>query len=643
MRGLNLKGFTKIASDEHTSTFRHPDGHEIKVATKALHPSLRADLQAMPLAKGGKVARYDEGTGDGGVSTEDEAPAPKAARPAMKVIGVDKPPKPVKSEPQDSAYWSRGPYVPAPKEPNPTPNYADGGNVVLQQSRKKMADGGDPGADKQAPVVINVGGTEQHGGGQDLPLPPVPEAAQPGAMPAPPQAAPEQGFSVGQMGQDAMNAVNPMVQGAQAAPDSAGQNIQMPEQEVASQAPQPTYPSQQPQEAPRMPAQAQAPASDPYGMGSMAEGLNKGYGEELAGVYGTAEAAQKAGELRAQAAHAEAQRQQEIMDQVGQRQNGLALEQDQAVQDYRAGHIDPNRYMAEMGTGNKIKTAIGLILGGMGGGMTHQGNPALAFLEHQIDRDIDAQKANLGKQHNLVSIYSQQLGDSRQGAIMANSVAKSIAAAQFDEAGAKAMTPQAKATALMAAGKLRRDIAMNNQSLAMRQTMMGLANDAGKNPDRIGQMIGFMRMTNPEMAKEYESRYIPGIGLAQIPLSEDSRKQAIAMQDFHNQMGNLMSWAQKHSGETKFTNPTDVNIGHAMALAAQNSYRTAQGMGVYKPSEIPLLEGEVPQDPTAFFNKYRIIPQYKAVMQNNDRKMDTFMKSYGINRPQIQESAPVKR
>lgn len=81
------------------------------------------------------------------------------------------------------------------------------------------------------------------------------------------------------------------------------------------------------------------------------------------------------------------------------------------VADIKQGHINPNQYIDNLGTGGKITTAIGLILSGIGSGMSGQQNLAMQFLDKQIDRNIDAQKVNLGQKNTVLSALYHQMGD----------------------------------------------------------------------------------------------------------------------------------------------------------------------------------------------------------------------------------------
>jgi hypothetical protein len=76
--------------------------------------------------------------------------------------------------------------------------------------------------------------------------------------------------------------------------------------------------------------------------------------------------------------------------------------------------IDPQRFYANMSTGNKIGTAIGLILGGIGAGLTGGENIVLKQLNNYIEQDLYAQKANLGKKESLLSGLMQKYGNVNQ-------------------------------------------------------------------------------------------------------------------------------------------------------------------------------------------------------------------------------------
>lgn len=52
---IDLKKFKKVASDKHTTTLRHADGHEFKVVHSVLSPKLKKDIEKIPMSEGGEV------------------------------------------------------------------------------------------------------------------------------------------------------------------------------------------------------------------------------------------------------------------------------------------------------------------------------------------------------------------------------------------------------------------------------------------------------------------------------------------------------------------------------------------------------------------------------------------------------------
>lgn len=134
--------------------------------------------------------------------------------------------------------------------------------------------------------------------------------------------------------------------------------------------------------------------------------------------------------------------------------------------------IDPTKYLGDMSTGQRVSTAIGLILGGIGGGILHQENPALKYLNSQIDRDIDAQKSELGKKQNLLSMNMQKFGQLDQAMQATRIQMMDLAGSKLEQAGAEAEGPVAKARALQAKGQLdtKRDTAQKEFALKLSES-----------------------------------------------------------------------------------------------------------------------------------------------------------------------------
>jgi hypothetical protein len=112
--------------------------------------------------------------------------------------------------------------------------------------------------------------------------------------------------------------------------------------------------------------------------------------------------------------------------------------------------INPNHYFENMSTGSKVASAIGLLLGGIGSGLTQGPNPAQQFLQQQVDRDIEAQTKNLSNKQNIIGAFQHLYGDKTVALNMARSFQNGLYASKIAESAAKAQGPIAQAKAAQA-------------------------------------------------------------------------------------------------------------------------------------------------------------------------------------------------
>lgn len=137
--------------------------------------------------------------------------------------------------------------------------------------------------------------------------------------------------------------------------------------------------------------------------------------------------------------------------------------------------IDPSHYMQHKDTGQKVAIGIGLILGGLGGGGSN--NQVLDMLNKQIDRDIDAQRDNLGKQKSLLEANYRELGDINIARAVTKAQALDILGKEIMLNAEKYRGPEKMATAMKAnaalqfqsqniVAKAKQEAAQKAQSLA---------------------------------------------------------------------------------------------------------------------------------------------------------------------------------
>lgn len=129
-------------------------------------------------------------------------------------------------------------------------------------------------------------------------------------------------------------------------------------------------------------------------------------------------------------------------------------EQAQLQKSITEGKIDPKHYFNNMDTTHRVMTAIGLILGGIGSGLTKGPNVALQMMDKAIDRDIDAQKAELGKKQNLLSINFQKYHNLQAAEAATRLHYNTILSTQLQAAQAKSQSPLAQAALQSKLGQL---------------------------------------------------------------------------------------------------------------------------------------------------------------------------------------------
>ncbi len=151
----------------------------------------------------------------------------------------------------------------------------------------------------------------------------------------------------------------------------------------------------------------------------------------------------------------------------------------------------------------------------------------------------------------------------------------------------------------------------------------------GVRPNGVGmdEYLNTMRVMNPARAKEIQERYIPGVGVASIPVSEDARKRILSHQELDKQIADMQQFAKANTGSL---NPSVISQGKAKALALQAAAREAILNTVYREGEQPLLDKIISSDPTSIFNKVSTLPKLNELRSNNQMKFDTLKRSYGL-------------
>ena len=391
---LNMSKMKKVAGDKDSSTFLHDDGHQIKIAHKALPALQRKQLEQLPIHKA-----------DGGDVLES-----------------------IES-------WAKGSPTPTP---TPTPESNE--DKIRDQNRKNF----DSPSEDQSSGKYAKGGMAHYEQGTD--------------------SASSDDETVNLSPAD-LNGPNPV---SSDWTGSYGVVPNTPEQDAAQQ--------------PLTPATAPSVPSSP----KATDDINAAYEQGQRAI--DEQAKVNANKATAQIPLEE----QAINDKkelAAGLQNNLRDFQDHQqsfMNDIQTDQIDPKHYMESMSTPQKVTTAIGLLLGGIGMGLGQKSNPAQDWLNAQISRDIEAQKSKLESDKTLLGANHQLFGDQILAEAQTRVNMNDLYDHQIQLAAAKLGTPQAKANADAQHSQFALQNAQLMNQMALRKTVMDAAqNNGGRGLDPI--------------------------------------------------------------------------------------------------------------------------------------------------------------
>lgn len=691
---LDLKQFKHVKSDDKSTTLQHADGHQLTLAHKALSKESQGALQA--LAKMSQDAKTpvqeQEQTAkmaSGGKVKEDKLPR-------LSHIKAPNTPSGVKQSNEDREKFEV-PYGRTIQVPSKDEEAAANHGKV----RKMYADPQGPVSEDDAAPAVPPALDPSYQSPSQLPVDtqPLPQAAQESkGLPNEKQAVNDHYNDIIQ--KRFSNMINPQTnqpydiegmkfkdgkppqdfnedaykQGEEDYKAQANQELgaakaaqQQVEQKNAVRAkagvpllpgdpsqlapPEPQLDPNTPQTGPApdasgVPPQPQAP-QDPNASTDPNTMLQQGYKNQMAGIQGEAQAKGALGEQQAQAMQQQATVQKQAQDHYQSAVQGLNTERQNFIDDIRNGHINPEQYWTgtkDPKTGNiegghsKVAAGIGMILAGFN--PTSNPNAAINFLKYQMDKNMEGQVQNLGAKKTLLEANLRQFQNVQQATEMTRLMQNDALMNQIQMAAAKAQTPMAKAAAQNALGALQQESSQRFRQLSLMNAMTNIAKDPNAHPDAMGEMLGYMRAVNPEMAKTYEPLYVPGIGLAKVPVPQEVRDKLTGFQTLNDQAKDLLNFTQKNT--TLVPGTAAYNVGAQKALTLQSSIREGKLGTVYKAGEQPLLDKFVSSNPAGALKLWQTNPQLRELIRSNEAQMNVTKKSYGLPVPQAAPEIQVK-
>lgn len=417
---LNLSKFRKISSDDNISTLQHPAGHTFRVVHSALSPANLKELKSLPLHP---IEKTPAKLADGGDTTD---------------LGLN--PDEVNKFEQGFNPKAEGGEIEDPKEQKPT--------QTLGEPRKAYADG-----TPDAPVASDDAAPEK-------PFDPIVDArdAVVGAL------------------DSAVNSPD-----ATTMPRDTQGNI-IPPLMTATQplSPEQVAEAKAPEDAPS--SQSEAPAATQAGIDNSPQ--VPGQGALQSDINQITQGEKQEQGATQQAAQANVGSADTLQGKLGD----LAGSYSKNVQDLQqksadmlkalsAKEIDPNHYLNNMSTGHRITSALGMIIGGAGAGLSHQQNLAAQFLDKQIDNDIAAQAANINNKKSLLGFNLEQTQNLNAATSLSKGMIYDMYASQLEKnknqaiAGLPGKPGLAEANYNKAVGDLKMKAFQQLQQAALFQTL----------------------------------------------------------------------------------------------------------------------------------------------------------------------------
>lgn len=257
---------------------------------------------------------------------------------------------------------------------------------------------------------------------------------------------------------------------------------------------------------------------------------------------------------------AEVNAQKNVQDQLAKLPSIADIQQKYTASDqaYKSAldnaKIDPNRFWNNLSTPQQIFASLGMILSGGGAAVAHQQPMAQQFIQNAIERDIDAQKNNQSKIMNAWKMNREALGSDMAANIATRQQAYINVSHQLDQAASQFKGPIAQANYLKAKGMIDQELAVNRWKMSKLEgpTQESAGGAPGGSESAWQNHLNGLQLAFPEYYKDAQSKYVPSVGMASVPVTPDDKteltnydnlsRQLKGALDFQNQVGLTGAW-----------------------------------------------------------------------------------------------------
>lgn len=229
-------------------------------------------------------------------------------------------------------------------------------------------------------------------------------------------------------------------------------------------------------------------------------------------------------------------------DELVRQKNEQDRKYTDAVSAYANQKIDPNRLMRSKSDSQKALLIVSAIFGGLAAGHNGGPNEALAAIDHEIDRDIDAQKTDIQNAKeganlhgNLVANLRSKIGDFDQAVIAAKAVRIEQMKRQMDilasdykspEGDARAQAFNAAMNEKLAQLKIQQDNAAKARAVSILDKMPALGGKALNDGTAkgLGEANGAVKTMNDLLGQFNQKASHVGAWLASyLPMTDASK------------------------------------------------------------------------------------------------------------------------
>ena len=289
--------------------------------------------------------------------------------------------------------------------------------------------------------------------------------------------------------------------------------------------------------------------------------------------------------------------------------------------------VDPGHFWASRSTGDKVMGILGLVLGSVGAG-TDGVNRAAVMLNNAIDRDIEAQKAQVAANtakanakvqsaQTLFSMARQAAGDDLAAADLAKASALELAAARGEKLMASTNEPAAKA-------KLQQVTASLHAAAAERKTA------AGQRIFDNSIKAGHLNNESREVMAREAAAGMKGADKDTVKTVQEVEERSRGLEQKGQELIKLI---EQYGTQEKMTPGIEARMNQAINSMVVDAAKLADKDGVVRDADEQREKRSIGFEPGFFQRKEAALAAIKSYIANGKARRDNALAVRGL-RPQ---------